>query len=136
MKTSTRFEPGKSGNPSTQWRAGQSGNPSGKPKSRRQFEQALADALTSENPAERAKELSDLLWAAARKGEAWAITMLFQRLAPEPLKIKMELTRAENEIDFSRLTDEQLDQLEGIFHQLAASPAGLIESGEGAAEPA
>lgn len=42
------FEPGRSGNPATQWQPGQSGNPAGKPKARRQFEEALANALASE----------------------------------------------------------------------------------------
>jgi hypothetical protein len=130
-----RFEPGKSGNPATQWQRGQSGNPAGKSKMRRQFEEALADALAGENPAERAKELAELVWTAARKGEAWAITLLLARLAPEPIKVKMEVSRGADEIDFSRLTDEQLEQLEGIFERLAG-PAGLVESGESPAPAA
>jgi hypothetical protein len=130
-----RFEPGKSGNPAAQWRPGQSGNPAGKSKGQRAFEEALADALAGEKPTERAKELADLVWAAARKGDPWAITMLLTRLAPEPLKIKMEVSSGGDEIDFSRLSDEQIDQLEGIFQQLAG-PAGLIEGGEGPAPAA
>jgi Family of unknown function (DUF5681) len=129
-----KFEPGKSGNPRRQFTPGISGNPAGKSKIRRRFEEALADALGGENPAERAKELAELVWTAARKGEAWAVQLLMQRLAPEPIKVKMEVSRGADEFDFSRLSDEQIEQLERIFEQIAG-PAGFIEAGEGAAPP-
>jgi hypothetical protein len=135
MRNGKGFEPGKSGNPSTQWRAGQSGNPAGKSKMRRQFEEALADALAGENPTERAKELAELVWSAGRKGEAWAITLLLARLAPEPIKVKMEVSRGADEIDFGRFTDDQIEQLERILEQVAPS-AGFLEGGESATAPA
>lgn len=132
MKNSTRFKPGESGCPSTMWPKGQSGNPVGKSRARRQFEEALADALAGPDPAARAQELADLLWTAARKGEAWAITLLLARLAPEPVKFRVEVARGADEFDFSRLTDQQIEQLETLFEQVAG-PTGRIEAGEGPA---
>jgi hypothetical protein len=133
-KAAKQFAPGNKAGLATRWPRGVSGNPTGRSKTRLQFEEALADALAGENPAARAKELAALVWKAARKGEAWAIMLLFSRLAPEPLKIKMEVSRGE-EIDFRQLSNEQIEQLENIFQQLAG-PAGLLESGEGPAPPA
>jgi hypothetical protein len=129
-----RFEPGNSAGLATRWQRGQSGNPAGKSKLQREFEETLGDALAGENPHEQAKELATVVWAAARKGEAWAVQLLFTRLAPEPLRVKMEVSRGDDEIDFSRLTDEQIDQLEQIYMQVAG-PAGLLESRESSAEP-
>jgi hypothetical protein len=75
------------------WPKGRSGNPSGKPQRRLQFEQALADALAGDDPESRANELAELVWSAARKGEPWATQLLFQRLSPQPLAVRMEVER-------------------------------------------
>ena len=72
-----------------------------------------------------------LLWECARKREPWAVQALLQRLAPETKQIK--LTHGvddEPTIDYTRLTDEELDHLERLLER-AKIPDGTAESGEG-----
>jgi len=80
---------GQSANPARQWQAGQSGNPAGKPHLRVVFERELADALAGDDPPVRAQELADIAWKAARKGEPWAVQLLFARLAPQPFELRV-----------------------------------------------
>jgi hypothetical protein len=109
-----------------QWQPGQSGNPLGRSKRRRQFDEALADAMATDHPEEAAQELSDIVWAAARKGESWAVQLLFQRLSPQPLNVKMEVSK-QDEIDFGKWSDEQLDQFGKLLEQVE-SQQRLLES--------
>jgi hypothetical protein len=132
-----KFLPGESGNPETQFKPGNpnrfprgvSGNPAGKPRSRVQFEQALVDAITNRGTPE---EAADLLWEAARAGEAWAIQNLLVRFWPTSQTLKIETPNA-NQYDFSRLSTEQLRELERLLEAAAAQPQQL-ESGTGAPE--
>jgi hypothetical protein len=128
-----RFERGNTAGLATRFQKGVSGNLLGKSTLQHAFQLALADALAGENPEDQAKELATLVWAAARKGEAWAVQILFQRLAPEPIRLEVS-KRGDDEIDFSRLSDEQLNQLEGIFAQLGGSDR-LLAGGARAEEP-
>jgi len=119
--------------PGHQWRfqPGQSGNPAGIPQQRREFEQAFYAALMGQgSPAEAAR----LLWESARAKEPWAVQLLLQRLAPQESKFKLEVTRGQDEVDFSKLIDAELEAMERILER--ARPVVVeIESGAGAAEP-
>jgi hypothetical protein len=58
------------------WQPGQSGNPSGLPAALVAFQEAFAAALAGEGTPE---ELAQMIWAAARKGESWAVLKLAER---------------------------------------------------------
>jgi len=58
------------------WQPGQSGNPSGLPAGLLAFEAKFAEALAGEGTPE---ELAKMIWAAARKGESWAVLKLAER---------------------------------------------------------
>ena len=129
MKTSTQFKPGVSGNEASKWRPGQSGNPAGKSKRRLQFEEAFNEALVTEGSAE---EAAQLLWHAARGGEPWAIQELCRRFAPQTQSLRMIHEVEDARIDYTKLTDEQLRQLDAILEQASGQPPST-ESGEGPA---
>ncbi len=131
QNSATRLKPGHTTGTATRWqKGGPSPNPSGKSKLQRQFEQALADALVGDDPEARAKELAEIAWGAGRAGEAWAVTLLFQRLAPQAIDVRMSRGRDEqDELDWSKLTTEEIKTIEAIFERQA------ITSGEGGSEP-
>ena len=131
MKPSTRFKPGVSGNESSQWKPGQSGNPAGNSKRRLQFEELFIEALVTEGSAE---EAASLLWKAARAGEPWAIQNLCQRFAPQTQSLRMIHETEHGELDYTKLTDEQLRQLESIMEQAGGQPTP-IDGREGPAQP-
>ncbi len=126
-----RFEKGVGGGVNTRWqKGGPSPNPGGKTKLQRQFEQALTEALVGEDPPARAKELAEIVWNGARRNEAWAVQMLFQRLAPQAIDVRMSRGRGEgDEIDYSKLSDDDIRVLEAILQRQA------IAGGEGGAQP-
>jgi len=111
-----------SGNEGAKWRPGQSGNPSGKSKLRLQFEENFNQALVTQGSPE---EAAQLLWEAARQREAWAIQELCRRFAPEAHSLRVVHEGDQSEIDYSKLTDEQIRQLEAILGGTPAQPAGL-----------
>lgn len=132
-----KFKPGRSGNTQTQfkagnrhrWQPGQSGNPTGIAQGRLQFEERFYTALLEGGSAE---EASSLLWTSARKREPWAIQALLQRLAPEAKQIQVTHgIQHEPTIDYSRLTNEELSQLEQMLER-ATVPTGPSEEGESA----
>lgn len=107
------------------WQPGVSGNPVGTSKRRAEFEQAFTEALlTTGSPTEAA----ELLWKAARAGEAWAIQNLCQRFAPMEQSLRLVHEVEDGGFDYSRLSDEQIQQLEAILESV--QPVA-IESGEG-----
>jgi hypothetical protein len=59
-----------------QWQPGQSGNPTGKPSALVVFERKFAEALANQGSP---KELAEMIWNAARRGESWAILKLSER---------------------------------------------------------
>jgi hypothetical protein len=135
MTNDSRFKSGQSGNPQStfkagnryRWQPGQSGNPAGIARSRLRFEECFYASLIEQGAAE---EAASLLWECARKREPWAVQALLQRLAPETKQIK--LTHGvddEPTIDYTRLTDEELDHLERLLER-AKIPDGSTESGE------
>ena len=139
MANDSRFKPGQSGNPQSKfkagnryrWQPGQSGNPAGIARSRLRFEECFYAALIEEGAAE---EAASLLWGCARKREPWAVQALLQRLAPETKQIK--LTHGvddEPTIDYTRLSNEELDQLESLLER-AKIPPGCGENGESQAQ--
>ena len=126
-KRDTRFQPGASGSEATKWRPGQSGNPSGRSKLRINFERVFTDALLNIGSPD---EAAQLLWSAARKGEPWAIQNLCQRFSPETRSLRIIQEDDHEQIDYSKLTDEQIDQLDAILQQAAVEPPAS-EGGEG-----
>jgi hypothetical protein len=139
MASNSRFKPGESGNPTTtfktgnryRWQSGQSGNPAGIARSRLRFEEYFYASLIELGAAE---EAASLLWECARKREPWAVQALLQRLAPETKQIK--LTHGlddEPTIDYTRLSDQEIDQLEGLLER-AKIPPGSGENREGQAQ--
>jgi len=133
MKT-TRFKPGVSGNETAKWKPGQSGNPVGKSKRRVQFEEAFNEALITEGSAE---EAAQLLWRAARSQEPWAIQELCRRFAPQTQSLRMiHEAKDGDQLDYSKLTDEQIQQLDAWFEQQAGGEPPSVAEGESATQAA
>jgi hypothetical protein len=131
-KQDTRFKLGVSGNEAAKWKPGQSGNPVGTSKRRVQFEEAFNDALLTEGGPE---EAAKLLWEAARGKEPWAIQELCRRFAPQTQSFQLRHEVQDDKFDYSRLTDEQLRQLDAILDKAGAQPLSL-EYGESTTKPA
>jgi hypothetical protein len=136
MANDSRFKLGQSGNPQStfkagnkyRWQTGQSGNPAGLARSRLRFEECFYASLIEQGAAE---EAASLLWESARKREPWAVQALLQRLAPETKQIRLtQGVDDEPTVDYTRLSEEELDQLEGLLER-AKIPAGTSENGEG-----
>ncbi len=107
------------------WQPGQSGNPKGRPKKGRTFTDALEAKGT---PA----ELAELAWKATLNGEPWAIQMIFNRLEPQTTQLKLTHEKSDGPtIDYSRLTDSEIEQLESLLERATGAIAEL-EDGEGA----
>jgi hypothetical protein len=121
-----RFKPG---NPQ-RWQPGQCGNPEGVSRARAEFERAFYQALMQQGSPD---EAAGLLWASARDREPWAVQLLLQRIAPETSKVRLEVARGQDEIDFTRLSDAQLADLERILES-ARQPAQALASGAVPAE--
>jgi hypothetical protein len=126
-KKDTRFKPGLSGNHDTKWKPGQSGNPAGVSKRRAAFERDFNDALISVGSAE---EAVGLLWDAARNKEAWAIQELCRRFAPPEHSLRLIQETKDDSIDYTRLTNEQLEQLHAILKAPSDQP-DTIDGREG-----
>src|SRR5579862_1047244 len=109
---------------------GVSDNPAGKQRYRAGFEQVFNEALIAAGSPE---EAAQLLWEAARAKEPWAIQSLCQRFAPQSQCLHLVHEVNDDAIDYSRLTDEQLHQLDAVLEQAGTQPLAL-DSGEGAAE--
>ena len=131
-KQDTRFKIGASGSEAAKWKPGQSGNPAGTSKRRVQFEEAFNEALLTEGGPE---EAAKLLWEAARGKEAWAIPELCRRFAPQMQSLQVLHEVHDDKFDYSKLTDEQLQQLDAILEKAGAQPLSL-ECGESATKPA
>jgi hypothetical protein len=78
-------------------------------------------------------EAAALLWASAREREPWAVQLILQRIAPETSKVRLEVARGQDEIDFTRLTDAELTDLERILES-ARQPAAALAGGAVPAE--
>lgn len=140
MANNSKFKPGQSGSPKTtfkpgnrhRWPPGQSGNPAGVARSRLEFEDRFYTSLIEQGAAE---EAASLLWECAREHEPWAVQALLQRLAPETKQIK--LTHGvddEPTLDYTRLSNQQLDQLDELLEQAKVSPESG-EDGKGQTQP-
>ncbi len=135
MTNDTKFKPGQSGNPATQFKAGNphrwgpgvSGNAAGKSKYRAQFEEGFNEALITEGSTD---EAARLLWEAARAKEPWAIQNICQRFAPQTQSLKLSHEVNNDSIDYSRLSNEQLEQLDSLLEQASLQPLAP-EGGEG-----
>ena len=135
MTKNTKFKPRRSGNPETKfkpgnphrWQPGQSGNPSGTARSRLQFEEAFYTALIDQGAP---LEAASLLWECARAREPWAVQALLQRLAPQTQQIKLTHEVEDgNAIDYTRLADGEIEQLERLLER-ATTPVATLENGE------
>ena len=131
MKRNTKFKPGVSGNETAKWKPGKSGNPAGKSKLRLRFQETFNEALITQGCPE---EAARLLWEAARNREPWAIQELCRRFAPEAPSLRLVHEVHEDEYDCSKLSDEQLQQLEAILGPVDTLP-DTVTSGEGPARP-
>src|SRR5437868_5237286 len=131
-KQETRFRRGVSGNETGKWKPGQSGNPAGKSKRRMHFEEAFNEALLSHGGPE---EAARLLWEAARSKEPWAIQELCRRFAPQTQSLHLIHEVENDQFDYTKLTDDQLRQLDDILQQASAEPLS-IEEGDGAPQAA
>jgi hypothetical protein len=132
MKRYTKFKPGVSGNETAKWRPGQSGNPAGKSKGRTRFEEAFNEALITQGSAE---EAAQLLWEAARSKEPWAIQELCRRFAPQTQSLHLIHEVENDKFDYTKLTFDQLQQVDAIFEQAGAQPVA-VEDGDGQPKPA
>jgi hypothetical protein len=116
------------------WQPGQSGNPTGLSALHRQWREAYANALVSTGSANgglevAAQNCARLVWKAAIAGESWATLHLVEVLGgPETSKIRLEVGRGQDEIDFSRLSDAELETLERILES-ARQPAQALADG-------
>lgn len=136
MENETKFKLGQSGNPETQFKAGNphrwgpgvSGNPAGKSKYRSQFEELFNDALITQGSPE---EAAQLLWEAARSKEPWAIQNICQRFAPQTQSLKLTHEVSDGQIDYSKFSDKQLEELDSLLRQAGDQPPALA-GGEGA----
>jgi len=140
MARDTRFKPGQSGNPETKFKAGnrfrwqpwpvrQSGGCGPQPV---EIRGVFLHLMITQGAAE---EAASLLWECARRREPWAVQALLQRLAPETKQIK--LTHGmddETDIDYTRLSNEDLDQLERILERARIS-TGTSQGGESQTKP-
>lgn len=131
-KRDTRFKSGVSGNEARKWKPGQSGNPTGVSKNRTNFERAFIEALLSQGSPE---EAAQLLWTAARSKEPWAIQDLCRRFAPPTQNLRLMHESIHDEIDYSKLSDEQLSQLDTLLQQAAGKPP-QSEGGDGTPQAA
>jgi hypothetical protein len=139
MAKNSKFRLGQSGNPETmfkpgnrhRWQPGQSGNPSGIGRRRLKFEELFYAALIEQGTPE---EAASLLWECARAREPWAVQAMLQRLAPQTQQIKFN-HEADNgrTIDFTKLSDGEIEQLAGLMER-AASSVAAVESGESQTE--
>jgi hypothetical protein len=128
MKPNGRFKPGVSGNQTAKWKPGQSGNPAGKSHQRLRFEETFNESLITQGGPE---EAAQLLWESARAKEPWAIQELCRRFAPEARSLRLvHEVDHDDGIDYSKLTDDQIQQLEAILGSADDQPAPL-EGGEG-----
>jgi hypothetical protein len=92
------------------------------------FEECFYASLIEQGAAE---EAASLLWVSARNREPWAVQALLQRLAPETKQIRLtQGVEDEPTVDYTRLSEEELDQLEGLLER-AKIPVGTGENGEG-----
>jgi len=140
MAKSTKFSHGVSGCPDQKfkpgnphrWQPGVSGNPSGKSKYRTQFEELFNEALITQGSPE---EAARLLWEAARAKEPWAIQNICQRFAPQTQSLKLTHEVNHDGLDYSKLSDDQLEQLDALLQQAGDQPA-TREGGEGTAPAA
>jgi hypothetical protein len=113
------FQPGNKIGP--RFQSGQSGNPLGKSRARVAFEAKLANAIVTGGAP---RELNDLVWAAARKGEAWALMYLLERFGPA----KVDLASPDSELVIKVVYVESRGPINATG--AASWPADSVESGE------
>ena len=128
----TRFKKGVSGNEAAKWKPGQSGDPAGKSKQRAQFEDAFNEALITQGGPE---EAARLLWEAARSKEPWAIQERCRRFAPQTQSLHLIHEVDNDELDYRKLTADQIKQIEAMYGQAEDKPLSLTD-GEGAQKAA
>jgi hypothetical protein len=127
-----RFKPGNvpTGGHATRFTRGVSGNPGGRNRSKREFEEAFANALIEALPVETAAQL---LAKSARNGDAWALQEVCRRYSPQTTNLKLEVENANNGFDLSRLSNDEFQQFSRLVE--AAAEPGSSSSGESASIP-
>ena len=122
MTRNTRFKSGVSGNPAAKWKPGQSGTPAGKSKRRTLFEDAFNEALITEGSPE---EAAKLLWEAARAKQPWASQEVSRRFSPVTESLQRTHEVENDAFDLSRLTIEEIQQLETYIERATAQPPSV-----------
>jgi hypothetical protein len=108
-----------------------SGNLAGVTATQAEFNHLLAEAMR--DPARLQKALA-ALDKSLDAGEAWAAQWWLNRVMPaQPVSLKLS-REVDDGIDWSKLTDAEIEQMERILER-ASKPVAEIESGEGPAEP-
>jgi len=92
-----------------------------------QFEEAFNAALLSQGGPE---EAAKLLWEAARSKEPWTIQELCRRFAPQTQSLHLIHEVEDEKFDYTKLTDDQLQQLDAILEQAGSQPLS-VEEGDG-----
>jgi hypothetical protein len=95
----------------------------------------FANALLTDDPEAASRELSAIVWEAARKHEAWAVTLLYSRILPTDFNVR--ISRGEDEpdqLDYDKLTDEEIRILEALLERATGATA-QIESGQSTTLP-
>src|SRR5690242_1848394 len=104
----TRFRPGNE----FRFVKGSSGNPTGVSAAQAQFKALLAEAM--HNP-ERLQKALAVLDKALDQNEAWAAQWWLNRIMPaQPVNLKLS-HEVEDGIDWSKLTDTEIDQMERVL---------------------
>lgn len=122
----------------TSWRPGQSGNLAGRPPASncltgllRELGQELHSSRMEgrELKGSNAELLARRLWALARAGNLQAAKLIFDRLEGQATaRTEVKPWRTEHvSPDLSKLTDEQLDQLEAIHQTLGRDPLHSVQ---------
>jgi len=76
------------------------------------FEETFNEALITQGGPE---EAAQLLWESARAKEPWAIQELCRRFAPEAQSLRLVHEVYDDAVDYTKLTDEQIQQLDAIL---------------------
>ena len=123
------------------WKPGESGNPKGQPHRTKIWRDAIMRAIKRRESTDplAMEKLADKLLRAIDDGDISAMNHFADRIdgkVPQPVGGTDELPPQKVQLDFSKLTDQQLDALEEILRAAMRKPddgEDCLSSREGAA---